>query len=342
MIRMSSSRLTVLLAWVGAMVAGCGMSEPKAPPLAVDQLVARYNADVAPIETLFAKARIQVWSSPYNWGSMLGSPNGTLMLGKGKNVLGPGNFVLIGRESGVPIFNLGTNINENVYYFWGNYGDKGKAWLGSLDLAGAAGVKDIPIDPTQLISVLCVNELPWDLTKLPAVALTMHRPAKGIFGPAAGDDYAYVLTYIDRQPVSNRILFKREVYFRWSDSQPCRPFKVNLIDGSGNRVMTAMLKDYQPIKMPEGYTGPVPVMPTDIDIAWPAKGSRIHIALSLMTVGRGDPDAASSFAANKPSSISDIEYVDEDLLQSLESLQQVQPVPSSQPTQPTSAAGASE
>ena len=333
MSRTISRRLGVLLALAGGLCGGCATQQPKTPPMAVDQLVAQYNADVAPVTTLFAKARIQI-SGPYNWGSTLGSPNGTLMLGKGKSVLGPGNFVLIGRESSVPIFNLGTNIDENVYYFWANIGDKGKAWLGSLDLAGAPGVKDIPIDPTQLVSVLCVSELPSDLTKLPAVAMTMHRPVQGVFGPAAGDDFAYVLTYIDHQPLSNRILFKREVYFRWSDSQPCRPFKVNLIDERGNRVMTALLKDYQPIKMPEGYTGPVPVMPADIDITWPARGSRIHIALSLMTVGRGDPAQASSFA-NKPASLNDIEFVDEDLLGTLRS---VPPVQSSQPA----SAGASE
>ena len=79
--------------------------------------------------------------------------------------------------------------------------------------------------------------------------------------------------------------------------------------------MTAMLKDYQPIKMPDGYTGLIPTMPADIDITWPARGSRIHIALSLMTVGRGDPAQASSFATNKPASLGDIELVDEAILQ---------------------------
>lgn len=289
-----------LLVVSAAFCGGCIEPPPKTPPVALTQLVAEYNANAAPVTTLFAKANISInvrGEHPFSWST----PYGTLMLGKGPSPLGPGNFVLIGRESTIEVFRLGTNIEQNAYYLWGNFGDKGKAWIGQLNLAGAPGIKEIPIDPTQLISVLCVNELPQDLTKLPALGMTIQN---------VPGDYAYVVTYIDRQPISNRILFRREVYFRWSDTLPRQAYKVCLIDETGRRVMTAMLKNYKPIKMDEGYSGPASTMPSDIDIDWPGK-ARIHLMLSNMTIGRGDPAEASRLEL--PPAIHDVVRVDENV-----------------------------
>ncbi|MHC4295649.1 MAG: hypothetical protein ACYSTL_08705, partial [Planctomycetota bacterium] len=180
--------------------------------------------------------------------------NGLLLLSKTSDPLGPQNFVLIGYETlAIELFRVGTSADEGVYYLWHRFGE-GEAWWGKTELSAAPGIRDLPIDPIQLLSVLSICELPRDLTNIPTVMLSMtHRPGER-YSP--NELCAYVLTYIDRQPISNRILFKREIYFTWDDTHLTRPFLVNLFDDSGERVMTARLADYREIESPDPSGAP--------------------------------------------------------------------------------------
>lgn len=295
---MRSLKLAKVGLWVIALLVGTGCDscilKPCSDPIPttsvpVEKLVGDFNANASAVPKLWAKARIQATlvdnkGRSFTWGatSPLTAPNGTLLLGKGANKFGPYDFVLIGKEGPQEIFRLGSSIEQNKYYLRYQYGDKGHLWVGRLDLAGAPGVK-IPIDPNQLASVLCVTELPNDLSQIPTVGLTLDNT------PCA---YKYVLTYIDRQPVSKKLMLRREMLYTWSDKvPPDHPFQINLLDSTGKRVMIATLKDYKPIGVGEGQKAPV--MPTDIDITWPGTGNRIHLVLSDMTVSRGDPSLAS-------------------------------------------------
>lgn len=275
--------LVAALAAGASAVCGCAPCPETIVPLA--RLVAEHNANATAVPKLWALARIEAtlyekdsglsfaWPA---WG-LPANPNGRLFLAKGQDKLGPHDFLLVGRQAGADVFRLGSSTEEGAYYFWYNYGDRGRAWWGQQALAGAPGVHGSPINPNDLLAVLGVCELPDDFTQPPTVALTMNTtPGK----------CAYVVTYIDRQPVTNRLLFRREMHVAWSNTGPRRPFLVNLFDNAGVRVMTARLRDYRPIDTGRA-DGPRPVMPTDIRITWPRAGTKVHIVLSGVTTTKG-------------------------------------------------------
>lgn len=280
----SRLRRPLLLALLAAALAGCEC--PKAL-VSLDQLVTEYNANADGLPRLRAQVQMSVTidtpdGPPITWRS--GSPTCLLLLEKAARKAGPHDFVLIGREmAGVELFRTGSSSTEGVYYFWFRFGEQGGAWFGRHANAGAPAVAGLPIDPMQLLGVLAVCRLPSEPDGLPGVALGMQN--------APPDDCAYVVTVIDRQPGTNRLLLKREMFFRWNDEHPRRPYKVNLLDPAGRRLMTAHLKDYKPIDVSELDEIPdtEPVMPTDIElVSNPFPGvatsvQRIHLVLSEMT-----------------------------------------------------------
>jgi len=146
-----------------------------------------------------------------------------------------------------------------------------------------SGTPTIPIDPTQLVGILGMLELPGDFTSLPTVTMRMSC-----------DPCAYVVTYLGRQAITNRIVYTKDVYFNWDDSELRRPFKVELFDSNGDSAMTAKLGAYKQVGLGQSAQSravsedePAPIMPTDIRISWPGNGSSVHIVLSEMTT---DPD----------------------------------------------------
>jgi len=265
------------------LAAGC--CTPPTTAVTLDELLAEHNANAAAVPRLWARARVQVDlvadGLPLSWGSTspLAEPNGLLLLAKGEHRLGPHDFVLIGRETmAVELFRLGSSVAEGRYYFWARFGRHGGAWWGRHRYAGAPQVGGLPIDPTQLLAVLGVCELPDDLTELPAATLRMdRRPC----------EYAYVVSVLDRQPVSRRIVVQREVHFTWDDRKPRRPFLVRIFDAAGRPALTARMSDYRPIDSPD-TAGAAPVMPADIRISWEGPPAdtyvrQIHLVLSEMT-----------------------------------------------------------
>lgn len=273
-------------------VAGCPVDKPPTTVVSLHELLREHNANAAAVEQLWARVKVSVRlpGVPLPWSSA----TSLLILGKGPNKLGPHDFVLVGREAGVDMFRLGSNLEQGVYYFWYNMGGHGAAYVGRNDLAGAAGVQAMPIDPHQLLSLLGVCEMPEQLDRLPAVSVSMQTRKP----------YAYRVSYVDRQKVSNRILSRREVYFTWSDdpAEARRPFHARILDAKGRPVVAADLARYRPI---ETAGGGAPVMPTDIHMTcthWPEPGdpkpkvtrSTIHLMLSEMTaVGKGNAARAS-------------------------------------------------
>ena len=219
----------------------------------------------------------------FTWGSVSPAavPNGQLLLAKNGHGTGAHDFVLIGRETlDMELFRLGANRKEGAYYLWYNVGSGCGAWWGRRDLAGAPGVRELPIDPNQLLGVLTICELPATFSSPPTVAMTMNtRPG----------ECAYVLAYLDREPITGRILFRREMHFTWREGQPRRCFLVNFFDRKGRRVMVAKLKDYKPIDLEDVDPKPEapPTMATSIEITWLDEkgqmGSRMRFRLSDMT-----------------------------------------------------------
>ncbi len=277
-------------------LAGCQQCPPAA--VSIQRLVGEYNANAAAVPRLWAMARIRVTlidpgsGLPFTWDT--GDATSVLLLSKGPKKLGPHDFVLIGRELGADLFRLGSDAESGVYYMWYKFGDEAGAWWGRHEFAGAPGVTLLPMDPNQLLAVLGVCELPEQLDRLPAVAMRMNTE---------GGKCAYVVSYIDRQSVSGRILFKRQVYFEWDKKRPRRPFRIDFLDAAGMRVVTAELKDYRPIDLTDGGpaskkpTSGQAMMPTDIrltriDPKTHRETSSVHIWLSRMTTeDKWDRDA---------------------------------------------------
>ncbi len=283
----------------------CGCTQCPQTHVSIDHLVGEYNSNAAAVPRLWARARMDITLADEKgrtatWSSA--TPNGLLVLAKSNNRLGPHDFALIGREVGQEVFRVGSSVAEGLYYCWYRLGGKGVAMWGRQELAGAPGIKALPIEPYQLLAVLGICELPADLTKLPTVAMTMSR-----------NPCAYVLTYVDREPISNRITFRREMYFRWSDTEPRRPFLINFFSPGGRRVVTARLRDYKPVEIVDvkkAPSGPI-VMPTDITIEICASQKsairRIHIVFSKMTTADKWQRAAVNFAENLPSGIKKVQ-----------------------------------
>jgi len=263
---------------------GCACPEKLA---SIDEIVTAHNANAASVPRLWARVEMSVTLKPsgspeMTWRS--GSPTSLLLYRRGENPNGPHDFVLIGRETAaVELFRIGSATAEGLYYFWCKLGDRAQAWYGNLDLAGAPGVKYLPIDPTQLLGVLGITALPAEAGRLPAAALSMRN---------IPGDCAYVVTVIQRQAVSNRVRFTREMVIPWRDGEPLRPRQVNIFDGAGRRAMTATLSNYRPIDVSSMDDPPAksPLMPTDIDIVCndlpgvTALVRRIHLRISEMTV----------------------------------------------------------
>ncbi|HDY65281.1 MAG TPA: hypothetical protein ENH84_03485 [Phycisphaerae bacterium] len=283
----SKTRGLAALGWGILAVAGCMLSggcKQPCPPLetvvGVDVVVAEYNREVRRIGRLWARADI---AFKENAIALPLHTDGLLVLQKAGDPAGPQDFFLKFKEAGQEIGRIGISMQDDVYYTWFIAGGKQQCLWGWLGLAGAPGIEAIPIDPTQLLSVLSVCELPAPQRDVPFVGQTIRT-----------DPCAYVLTYADRQPITGKLLFKREVYFRWSLSEPRRPFMVKLLDERGICVLTARMKDYRPVQLADGNdrSDEPPMMPTDIRLTWTKTGSELHLKLSGMTTDdRVDPDA---------------------------------------------------
>jgi hypothetical protein len=289
---MTTSRAALMLCGllaIGMVTGGCEpMPETR---VGLDTLIAEHNTNASRVPRLWARAKIEVTLAgpdgglPMTWGSVspAASPNGLLLLSKSDDPAGPHDFVLIGREmAGMELFRLGTSHQEGVYYFWYRFGDESAAFWGRSELAGAPGTKSPAVSPNDLLAALGVTALPKDLTRPPAAALTMDiEPGR----------YAYVLNHLRAQPVTERMLLARQTRIRWSDVEPRQAQTVRYFDATGMAAMTAELAGYQRVAVDGDESAPG-VMPTEINITWPASANRLRLVLSEMTTAdKWDPSA---------------------------------------------------
>jgi len=319
----------VIAAAISALALGLGGCHPPLPQkqITLDELLIEYNSNARSIPALAAYAEIQL--TGYHAATGLGlplwsSPNGLLRFKKGPEALAPHDMVLIGRELSHQIFRVGISRRDGVYYMWTRIPETQAMW-GRTRLAGAPGIKLLPIDPTGLQAVLGICSLPDDLTKVPVVTMKMDtRPGH----------HAYVLSYIDRQPISNRMGLRREFRFGWDEERtkllseflwgPQRQRRleeVNFFDSLGRCVMTARVADYKGVDV-SGLDNPPatqPIMPTDIRITWfddrGRKTARVHLELSQLTAEQIFDDEIFQFRSNLPSDIpaGKVVQVDRDL-----------------------------
>ena len=293
---------------------GCTQPLPKAQ-VTLETLVAEYNANAATIPMLAAYTEIEFTVYHKTTGlpmPLWSSPNGLLRMKKGPAALGTHDMVLIGREVSKQVLRVGTSRKDKVYYMW-ILMPEAKAMWGRMELAGAPGIKDLPIDPTGLQAVLGICQLPADQSRTPAVALKMD---------ATPGQYAYVLGYVSRQPVTNRFVVRRELRFAWDEKRPDwlarllwgkekprRLEEINFFDARGRKVMSAKVSNYRPVDVSSSdqASPKPPVMPTDIRITWfndrRRKTASVRLRLSQMTTEEMWDTEVCEFINNLPDDI---------------------------------------
>ena len=293
---------------------GCSQPLPKAQ-VTLNTLVAEYNANAATVPMLAAYAEIDFTAYHETTGLPMGlwsSPNGLLRMKKGPAPLGTHDMVLIGREVSKQVLRVGTSRKDNVYYMW-TLMPEAKALWGRTELAGAPGIKLLPIDPTGLQAVLGICQLPADQSHAPAVTLQMDTtPGR----------YAYVLGYVSRQPVSNNFVLRREFRFGWDEKRPHwlaglvwgkeRPRRleeINFFDDRGRKMMSAAVSDYKPVDVSTLDNPPQtpPIMPTDIRITWfndrKRKTASVRLRMTQMTAEEIWDTEICEFTRNLPDDI---------------------------------------
>ncbi|MCE5276993.1 MAG: hypothetical protein ABFD92_19940 [Planctomycetaceae bacterium] len=294
---------TLVAAVLAAVVAAGGCACPE-QHVSLQTLVQEHNANAAQVPMLWARARIELTVARSGLLVPLAT-DGLLLLAKNSNPNVPPGFVLIGRELGHDIFRIGSSPQEGVYYFWYQFGGSGQAVWGRTAMAGAPGLEAIPLDPYQLLALLGITELPKDGSRLPAVVMSMCT-----------SPCAYVVSYIDRQPITGNALFRREAYIDWTkDQEPLRPYRIDFFSPDGRRTLKSGLKSYRPI---EGAS--TAVMPTDISlstVSWPGHPNSpirsIRFSLSEMTVEDKWDRSSLLFVENLPPGIVDVIQLDKNI-----------------------------
>jgi hypothetical protein len=270
-------RASIALAVLMVVATGCCPRPEIIQP--VESVIRQYNENANGVDRLWARAKVEVTLAndaglTATWGSVssAATPNALLLMSRRDD--SEWDFVLIGKEiGGVELFRMGISGEENAYYFWYNFGGEAVAYWGRNDLAGAPGVAGMPIYPADLLAALGLTAMPTDLTNLPAAVMTMRDKEC---------NYAYELTSLDRQPITN-IFVRRKTYLTWSDELPPRPFAVDLFDAQGLCSVSATLANEKPI---ETDGDQVVVAPTELtlvwnDPAWPVR--KLRIVLSEMS-----------------------------------------------------------
>lgn len=313
----SRSMIALLSVGLACLGVGCEIRPVECPPVSLadplEKVVAEYNANAAKVPRLKAYARVAMTfrDKPtdlgFSWGSTseLAEPNARVFLLKSAESGRTPDFFLQIREAGKEMSRIGISTKDGAYYAWFLAGDNPQGLWGRLSLAGAPGVKDLPVDPTQLLHALCVTSLPARQTDPPFIAQTF-----------SSDPCSQVLTFIDRQPITHRLLFKRELYFDRRVGKPRRPVMLKLFNDRGAILVTATMRDYRPIELadvPDPSVDP-PVMPTDIEVYWHDTGSELHLVLSEMTTADVVAPEAYWFWDRLPASLEDkVRQVDEGL-----------------------------
>ena len=296
--------LLAALVLLSPLLSGCPLAYPRTH-LPLESLLADYNVNAGKVPKLWARARLEI-KGPVAYGSVssLATPTALLMLDKSAaapGVPGQPNFLLLVREI-KEVMRLGVDAPSGLYYFWVAPGDRGQAWYGRQQYAGAPGVKAVPIDPAQLVEILSVTEIaPPGGGALPAIVMTCQA-----------EPFAYVVRYVRPQAVTGLPKVWREVYFTWSDNAPPRPFRVRLFDADGLPRVTAELSNYQPVEVAAGVP---PLMPTEFTLVWPKiegvqTACELKLSLSEMSTTHEFSGKAFEFWPHLPSGQCELTQVD--------------------------------
>jgi hypothetical protein len=276
--------LAVLLSAAALAVTGCPPPCPQAVPRT--ELIDRYNRNAEKVPSLWAVADVEVQIAEGGKFRSYRLPDGRLLMKKrADGPAGPQDFLLRGKAYGQEFFQLGVDGEAGEHYFWlAPPEGRGKplARWGRLDDLDRPDYETLPIDPSQLLELLCV--LPW--------RGGADNPPLSIYTPME-TPCVYDLVFVSAMPGGRLSVRKVWLDRRGKDNLTSR---VWLYDRTGECVLSAELGRYQPVAA-DGPKAEWPVIPTDIRILWPASKEvrSIRLRLSDATVETSEqpiPDAA--------------------------------------------------
>jgi len=312
-----------LLSILAAALGGCDRPMPKTQ-VPLSQLVAEYNrnAEAVPMVAAYADIEFTAYHESTGVGMPVwSSPNGLLRMSKGPEPFGTHDMVLIGRELSKQVIRVGTSRKDDIYYMW-TLVPETKAMWGHMKYAGAPGIENMTIDPSGLQAILGICQLPYGSSKDLGVTLRMDTtPGR----------YAYIVGYINRQPISNRLILSREYRFTWDEERPDglsefligkqkprRVEEISFFDPEGRKLIRAEVSDYKPVELDPATDEPetAPIMPTNIRITWynrkQQKKYAIRLKLSQMTTEEIWDIEVCDFLENVPDEIEDYQIVQVD------------------------------
>ena len=274
-------------------VSGCRRSEAKpnsdrrftGPVEPLDLVVARFNQNVRPIQTLWAAG---------NYEANLVDEQGKKTFVNGDaSVLfaAPGKFRFFMNKIGNRLFDAGTDGEK----FWlVGYEGVDQAWAGSIDALNRPGAPVLPVRPDLLAQVLGVSLMPTDL--LGSVVVTQR------FNP---DVDVYMLTFAQIDEFrQDRYRVTREV---WLDRKTLLPTFVFLFDSDGQVALRARLGDHQPVQLGQASVR----IARRFDLLFPQSKSTLTLKLSDMKPkNRGVPNATSFAFSLERANVSKVTHLD--------------------------------
>lgn len=290
---------------------GCKPPQPPAvcaPPLAEGELIALNNANADKVPSLRAGADVEIRFIREGEEQKHRLRDGLLLLLKDPTrAEGVPSFLLRAVYVSEPYFGAGVDAAAGEYYGWLDLprGYASAARWGNLADVNRPDFESMPVDPTDLLSVLTV--LPWPL----------RDPERPMLSLPKDDPCLYDLLFFSRAGQEGRVQLRRQV---WMDRTvvPPRPSRVWVFDAAGRVTVDATLRDYQHIDVPGLNAAERPVMPTDILLRYPQQRDgpadrpvtlvSLHLWLSNLTISTaGSPVRPAMFQRRSviPSRIED-------------------------------------
>jgi hypothetical protein len=238
------------------------VAPPLREPVPLGDLVERINANNEQLPSLWARGYFEtiIKESPEQQGNFV---NGQIIV----QHLKPGMLRAKAEKAAIgDLFDFGTD--GDVLFI--RLPQEDQLFLGTVGNLDPDKTQGLPIRPDLVLQVLGVNLLPTDLTQFPAPTLRydpdgdLHR-------------VAFVEPATTGQP---RLTVTKEVWYAVSSDGPPRPVRVILNDEAGRPVLSATLRNHQPI----GDGDDAPLIATRFLLFFPETGGKMRIDLEQLMI----------------------------------------------------------
>ncbi|HMO27444.1 MAG TPA: hypothetical protein PKB10_14375, partial [Tepidisphaeraceae bacterium] len=274
-------------------LAGCRPPPPPTPAgyfgptETISEVVRQINANNQRLPTLWASGVFEAWL--YDDRQRETFVNGTVTLVHEK----PDGLRIVGnKDLAGMVFEIGSNAQQ---YWLVVKGDLDTMWHGRW--GGRGQGTQMPIDPSLVLEVLGISDIPGDFRTEPLPVMRFNNDAD-----------AYMFVWHVRLP--DRLVATREV---WFDRQSKLPKLVLLFDAHGRVVLRAYLSNHGPVVLP-GRPAPAdaPQVARRLDLFFPDSGSKLRFDLEETYFEFNDAPGDASFRFPTPQRVRVARVIDVD------------------------------